>query len=143
MILTVQKDKIREVIQADQNLLHGRLVGALVVNGQVCENPGHCAIGAMLFAGGMTNREIRDLNNEPTAWLQDGDDTARKAIDLLHEQYGINTDLAGDIAVGNDSGAEELPLAERQANILKAVDKLPDTCSTENDDLWPMNYYGE
>ena len=99
-------NKIIAAIKADKCLIAEDLV-----NGKPkgCGHAGRCAMGALLFRGGMTNKALRQLNQgledlfRPDDWEVKGPGIA-KAERILTKIYGITTqEQVGAIMVRNDS----------------------------------------
>lgn len=106
----INVEKIVAVIRAEQELIAGSLVDT-----GLCISPGHCAIGALLFAAGMTNVELQSMPDAPDEWDTD------RPFELLNEHYGIRGRHADLITHAND---ESLPGLSRQDAVIKTVERL-------------------
>jgi hypothetical protein len=100
-----QKDKIIDIIRKD-NIIADCLVQYVLIDEEsyctpkVCENAGHCAIGALLFAAGYTNAQLIDLPNSP-------DDFPSDVVNTLATEYGLTQNQASIIVEANDEHISE------------------------------------
>jgi len=88
----VDVDRAIAAIREDAALIVGSLAVPTV---KVCSHVGRCAIGAMLFAVGVTNKRLKEMGGSPH-------DTE---VELLRARYGITfTDL--DAIMGSNDHYE-------------------------------------
>jgi hypothetical protein len=120
--MRVQKEKIASVIKAEQKLLAGCLVDSFAR----CDNPGHCAVGALLYEAGMSNRELSAMWGHHTLWGP-GSVAAR----LLASEYGLTRDLAQIIVNWNDSIGDDTQMDLRRARVLACVSGFPEEIEGE------------
>lgn len=115
----IDKDLVRAVIEKDQ-----LVAGALVERGPydwtkgqfiTCENPAHCAVGALLFQAGIANEQLRVMPSVP----EDMDD---EDLALLYNTYGLNVEALDVLMTTNDGSTD---LGRKQA-VLAAVERLQD-----------------
>ena len=75
----IDAEKAVAVIEAE-----AKLVQEMYAEPLTCDNPGHCALGALLFAGGMSNAELLGGYGpgEPGEW---GDDERATTTGAPHD----------------------------------------------------------
>ena len=87
----MNKKAMIEAIKADGMLCPGKLV-----NGRVkgCNHVGRCAIGALLFHGGMTNKELQGASSDGYCYKYPDPDEpgSEKGRRIFTEQYGLTND---------------------------------------------------
>jgi hypothetical protein len=123
-----QKDKIIDIIRKD-NLITDCLVEyGYTRYSKPCENPGHCAIGALLFAAGYTNAQLAEMADDPSEFSTD-------VVITLREEYGL-TELQSEWIVGandqyirypddmNVDDLQEYYLNRRRENVIEVVNKM-------------------
>lgn len=85
----MNKKAMIAAIKADGALCAGGLVSGRVLG---CGHVGRCAIGALLFHGGMTNRELREASSDPYRYM-DGvywmDSIHAKGRKIFTEKYEL------------------------------------------------------
>lgn len=124
----IDREKVIAVIQAEHNLIDGALVEG------TCESPGHCAVGALLYAAGMSNAELNALSGAPAEWEPGGN-----AALLMLEEYGLDRAHAHQIVSANDNvihseqGDDEVQ-ASRRAMVIETVHRLADRQASRPDD---------
>jgi len=117
----MNKEKIIGVLRKEEALVEGRLV---FTNIKRCGHVGRCAIGALLFHAGMTNRELNSFENDdlsiPSVWDEDldswGDELDASSVEfkaqaLLKDIYGIEKHQIYTIISCND-GADSGDFAD-------------------------------
>ena len=125
----IDLDKAIAVIERDQ-IINGSLVDKIVAppNSEgiwevACESPGHCAIGALLFAAGATNEQLATWPGSPDDWSPDD-----KPAQMLLDNYGIRRRHATLIVSVNDSignGAEPTQsITDRRAAVIAELRRL-------------------
>lgn len=107
----INRDKVIAVIQAEHNLVHGEFVDVS------CENPGHCALGALLFAAGMANEELVGTTT-PDDWSVDGREDS-----LMRRAYGLRRFHCEKIMSANDDN-EHASIEDRRAYVIERVRDL-------------------
>lgn len=118
----INAEKAIAVIEAEQNLLYGAYIEGGDVSPVVrCDNPGHCALGALLFAGGVTNEEMYAAAyiGEPSEWKQDD-----RFASVLEEEYGIHRRHATRIMDANDSCPGSVGVAARRINVVERIREI-------------------
>jgi hypothetical protein len=90
-----QRQKMVRVIESEPFLIHGNLVAEPDTLVPQCQGLGHCAIGALLFAAGISNKRLERV---------DGDiESLTPAMrQVLKTNYGLNMDDAEFIMEVND-----------------------------------------
>jgi hypothetical protein len=120
----IDAEKAIAVIEADQ-IIHGALVqrqqidNEVPARGVVCESPGHCALGALLFKAGMTNEQLAFLSGDPEDWNPKGD-----TAELMQTTYGLRRLHAHEIMMANDSEQHAFaadPMDVRKARVAQTV----------------------
>lgn len=106
----IQREKIIAVIEAEHALINREFADG------DCGRVGHCAIGALLFAAGMPNSVLRELNGEVSEW-----DNSDPAAVALREHYGLERWHASQVIEDND---EFLEIAERRRAVIACVSNL-------------------
>lgn len=114
--MEVQKEKIRRVIKREHDL-----IGSNLVSRERCDNPGHCAVGALLFAAGCSNRYLASVSDGPLNWSP-----RSKAARVLQTEYGLTRDMASRIAGANDA-LYDATAKQRRAEVFAAIADLPAT----------------
>ena len=102
----MNKDKIVAVLEAEQALVGDSLVSSV----KRCGHAGRCAIGALLFAEGVTDAELwrleerhADVGATPDEWWEDESPRLGKTYgSVLEDGYGLSEGEAGQIVVEND-----------------------------------------
>ena len=105
----MDKEKIIKVLEAEQALIATSVVH---YKKRRCGHPGRCAIGALLFAAGVTDKQLWEIE-EVTQRCSD-----TEAIwglfpeygDLLYLTYGLDECQAAQIMSENDSPGKECQL---------------------------------
>lgn len=127
---------MKQVIRDEARLL--RLIsGTLVKDGPVevegvavCKGPGHCAMGALMFAAGFSNKSIDRFENGQGLGNYSKGPVARKLFDVYH----IDEQDASAIITGNDliknnfwgDLAQHKPnVGRRMESVLRTIDSLP------------------
>lgn len=113
----VQRELIKKVIENDR-LVWGFLVELDRNSGStaaVCDNPGHCAVGALLSAAGVSDEKMLTLSPFPSEFPSG-------ILELLYLHYGLTVTALTTLADVNDRHSTE----ERTRNVLQAVDTLED-----------------
>lgn len=113
----IERDRIVAVIQAEQKLIEG-----FYIEETKCENPGHCALGALLFAVGVTNNELyANYIGEPSEWHDESEWIAEKMFDA----YGLRRLHCMAIMQANDNGTVGEERTElRRAVVIECVHSL-------------------
>ena len=88
----VDIDRAVDAIERDQGLVLGSLCDS---RHKVCGHPGRCAVGALLFYAGVTNKRLKEIGSSP----ERGDAES----DLLLARYGFNYNDMQAIMNDNDS----------------------------------------
>lgn len=81
--------RMKQVIEADALLVSGQLV---------CAAAGHCAMGSLLFATGMSNARLAEEASTPTEF-------SKEAAQRLYDYYRCGHALAERIVTVNDAVA--------------------------------------
>ena len=100
----MNKQKIIDVLVEERALINGELSANDI---RRCGHPGRCAIGALLFAAGMTDKEMREC----VGTISSKSKTDVAARNLLWETYGIGLGHLRRIMRYNDT-AEDSDYAE-------------------------------
>lgn len=110
-IIPFNVEAIVKVLE-DVPLIEGTLVKKDLVFDH-CESPGKCAIGELLFAGGMSAQDLGRLEGSPQdfwwEWLGWTDESPTqnrrwsRAANILYDHYGISLQTAEDIVEENDA----------------------------------------
>jgi hypothetical protein len=79
-------ERMRKVIEADSLLVPGKLV---------CAAAGHCAVGALIFATGISNTRIARESSSPVEF-------SRTIAQRLYDWYRLDMDVATFITTLND-----------------------------------------
>lgn len=122
--IRVQKAKMLSVIKREHDLVDGLYTesasawGAQALASRACENPGHCAIGALLAAAGVGDRYLRTLKGVPENWPRQ-----KRAARVLRAEYGLTPQLAERIMTANDASVNGSP---RRARVLRVIRRMPD-----------------
>lgn len=105
----MQKEKIIAALEAEEALIDGLLCDT---NVKRCGHAGRCAIGALLYHAGVSNRQIRRLSTDWGTQSVDGfwevldPDTGKYVpslfAEVLSKEYGLTEYQAGDIMAFND-----------------------------------------
>lgn len=112
----LQREKIIKVLEDEKRLVSEALVekrrkfdadvGAVVE----CGSPGHCALGALLFAVGFSDSVLRHAPADPyemwhynTSAEMYGDDARHQVAKALETEYGVDESRAEDIIGCNDT----------------------------------------
>lgn len=98
---TIDVEKVVAVIKAEDDLIANEYVGV-----DVCDSPGHCAIGALLFAAGVPNERLNEIDG-PEEWFGKDEDIA----DTLRNAYGLHRWHALEIIHANDDAQDSRPAA--------------------------------
>lgn len=88
----IEREKIIAVIEAEHELINKEFADG------DCGRVGHCAIGALLFAAGMPNSVLHELNGEVSEWA-----SSDPAAVALREHYGLERWHASQIIDENDN----------------------------------------
>lgn len=80
-----------DVIEADALLVHGTLV---------CAAAGHCALGALLFATGMSNYRLAKEGSAPSEFTSE-------AAQRLLDWYRLDEQVASEIVNANDGTSRD------------------------------------
>lgn len=128
-------EKMVAVIEAETRLIEDLLVEhrhELTLGLVVCQNPGHCAIGALLYAAGVTNEELSHSKGDP----EDEFGWEVKWDRVLWDAYRIDREDAKAIVGANDNYGDDLvedvedpdpePFATRRREVIDTIRALPD-----------------
>lgn len=112
------------VIQALEEEKHG------LCNGTLCDSTSKefvgCAVGALLFRAGWTQKRILGLEPDLEVWLEEDEiekSEEEKAIESLIDIYDMTREEVFRIMQINDKESIETPL-ERQARVIAAIRDL-------------------
>jgi len=93
----------------------------------VCKSPGHCAVGALMYAAGIPNKTIRLYQDSAVS-----SGVARRIRQKMFDTYHIDPTDEGEIISANDSIGEGLTVSSytdsvqtRLETVLKTIDSLP------------------
>jgi hypothetical protein len=76
--------------------------GPLYPTEKPCENAKHCALGELLYRGGMEEKKLVKLSGYPSEW-----DVNDEATEILWREYGLRRYHAISIFQANDAVGEE------------------------------------
>ena len=112
----------------------GALCGGELINGKVpgCAHAGRCAVGALLFHGGMTNAELKELPSgvdKVFSWTPPLSKRKvwNKAKRILEHRYGLGEAQVIDLICTNDNRIGENSLATwraRARHVLSYIRKM-------------------
>lgn len=107
---TINVEKAVAVIQAEHKLIGGNWV-------ERCENPGRCALAALLFAAGMPDKDMV-LHGEPVDWT-----LGSRPAELLNDAYGLRRWHADQIMTVNDATRDDnsAAIARRRQQVIERV----------------------
>ena len=129
---TIDREKVLAVIAAEHKLIGGELVehtGDFGGPPVICESPGHCALGALLYAAGMPDKTILDLG-EPSEWGFDESEEGGAATVALWDHYRLRRWHAQEIMVSNDDHRLD-GIPERRAQVMARIATM---CDVQRDD---------
>ena len=103
----------------DQGKLNGHTAEVLAKIAPHCKGVGHCAVGALLFAAGVPNALIRQLDNGANSW-------DHHYYLLLRRTYGVTSDQVGELMGENDQtpGNSDTSIEERREALYEKIDRL-------------------
>lgn len=88
--LKINKEKVISVITNAEKLIKNTLVQP------PCKKPGRCAVGELLFRAGITNKDLRLMEDSP-------DEFPTERLLLLYRHYGLTRSHLGKIVGSNDN----------------------------------------
>jgi hypothetical protein len=91
----------------------------------VCKGPGHCAMGALMYAAGISNKRISEFKDEGTLGTYEEGPIARKLFDTYH----LDATDASTIISGNDGagGNSALTVDEHKASVRNRMEQVLST----------------
>jgi hypothetical protein len=128
-----------EVIEAEARLTSGAYVeGALGGTPLACEQPGHCAMGALMVAVGVDDEDLRRLT-EPCAF-------GLPLLRALHDAYGTDVGDYNAIIHANDSSGKlqfdaALEFAERKRVVIDRIRMMGMDSRIRNTPEWDRQRY--
>jgi hypothetical protein len=132
------KGKMKQVIRDEARLL-SLISGYLVHEGPiqkyadesddsktvlVCKGPGHCSMGALMYAAGISNKRISEFDEGTLGTYEEGP-IARKLFDTYH----LDATDASTIIFGNDGagGNSALTVDEHKASVRNRMEQVLST----------------